>query len=510
MKNKKLVFIRLVSQIVFFFVFVYILWSTTYSLTGKLPSELFFKIDPLLMVITAISERVLLPGLIFSFIMLGLTLILGRFFCGWICPLGTAIDFFGWLNKKKALVDPAVNQRVRKIKFYILTIIAVFAVFGIQIAWLFDPIVITGRFVSLNLIPSVTLLIDSFFIAIIRMVNLYQPLLDLYRVLQENILGIKESYFAHAGAIFAFFLLVCGVSLLVSRLWCRTLCPLGALYAFFSRDALLTRKVDECTFCHKCSRHCRMRAINKDMSYEKQECVLCLDCIYECPSRSTRFVFRRAKEIKKGETSSGEGGIVRREFLVLMAAAVGAVFLKSRGKKREDEHIRDAVLLRPPAALKEEEFLARCIRCGNCMKVCPTNALQPVMIESGAMAMWTPRLVPEIGYCEYNCTLCQQVCPTGAISKISLAKKQKIKIGIAKINKKTCLPWGKNKECIVCEEHCPVPDKAIKIKEEIIDGKVMLRPEIDEDLCIGCAICQTKCPVRPRAIRTVPEKSDRM
>jgi len=141
------------------------------------------------------------------------------------------------------------------------------------------------------------------------------------------------------------------------------------------------------------------------------------------------------------------------------------------------------------------------------MKVCLTNGLQPVTLESGLEGLWTPQLVPEIGYCEYNCHLCGDVCPTQAIKKLSLEDKQKAKLGIAEIDKTMCIAWAENKECIVCEEHCPVPEKAIKSTEQIVDGKKIFKPRVDEQLCVGCGICQNKCPTKPlRAIRVNPKR----
>jgi MauM/NapG family ferredoxin protein len=511
MKLKKLIIARRFSQTFFFLSFIYILWSTTYPLTGALPADLFFKTNPLLMLITSLSERIILPGIIFSLILLLFSLLIGRYFCGWICPLGGFIDFSHWLNKRKPLTADQTNKKVRKLKYFILLLIVGFAFFRIQISWLLDPIVIFARFVSLNLIPAATLLIDKSFISLLKASNLYPPLLDLYRGLQESILGVKISFFSHSWITLLYLLFLGGTAFFVSRLWCRTLCPLGALYALAAKYSLLQRQVSKCVSCGKCNNNCRMKAINPDFSYEKSECILCLDCIYDCPTQETFFSFNPALEKKHSLSLAVEKGISRRDFLFLTLTA-SLPFL-GMPKKLADNNsaVRDPWIIRPPAALKEDEFLNRCIRCGNCMKVCPTNGLQPVIAETGIRGLWSPQLVADIGYCEYNCTLCSQVCPTGAIKKLALAQKQKTKLGIAKINRKTCLPWAKNKECIVCEEHCPIPDKAIKIKQVIVNGELVLRPEVDEKLCIGCGICQTKCPILPiRAIRMVPDKSDRM
>jgi formate hydrogenlyase subunit 6/NADH:ubiquinone oxidoreductase subunit I len=137
------------------------------------------------------------------------------------------------------------------------------------------------------------------------------------------------------------------------------------------------------------------------------------------------------------------------------------------------------------------------------MKVCITNGLQPTLLEAGLEGIWSPMLVPRIGYCEYRCTLCGQVCPTGAIKRLSVGQKAKVKIGLAMIDKGRCLPWAHSRPCIVCEEVCPTPRKAIWFEEAKArdrEGKAItvLQPRVDLNLCIGCGICEAKCPVLGR------------
>jgi len=196
-------------------------------------------------------------------------------------------------------------------------------------------------------------------------------------------------------------------------------------------------------------------------------------------------------------TPAVKKGITRNQFLFIIFSSI-----LSLGFKFKDLFRKKNKFIRPPGSLNEDHFSDRCIRCGNCMKVCPTNVLQPVLFEGSMQNIWTPHLVADIGYCEYNCKLCTEVCPTGAIRKISLNKKRNAKIASSKIDKTICWAWNEKKNCIVCEEHCPVPSKAIKIKEELRNGIILKKPVVDEYLCIGCGICQNKCPVRPvRAIR---------
>jgi ferredoxin len=297
------------------------------------------------------------------------------------------------------------------------------------------------------------------------------------------------------------------------------ICPLGALYALAARRSPFKRIVDRCMACDRCSNECRMGAIREDLSYERPECVLCMDCVYACPMHGVRFGFgqARAAEAPAGsgspENQAGPGGrISRAQFLALAfsAAAILAPFSKSRAAAvdPETDDTERLGIIRPPAALEERDFKDRCVRCGNCMKVCVTNGLQPTMFETGYSGVWTPRLVPEIGYCEYKCTLCGRTCPTGAIPELSLEAKMKTRLGLAQLDRSICLPWADKKECIVCQEHCPVSEKAIVLDTDPASG--VQRPRVVEERCVGCGICQNKCPVRPvRAITVSPAKSYR-
>lgn len=509
---KKMQIARKLSQLFFLGLFVYILWSTTYPLTGIFSAELFFKADPLVMLATSLAERMFISGIIFAFLMLGLTMVLGRFFCGWVCPLGTMIDLAS--SKTKQAIDTDEHRKKMRLpKYVILGAAALAALAGFQLAWVFDPLVIMARFVSLNLIPAVTAGLDIAFGFLIRTFGWYGGFYDFYRGLKSSALGVKPHFFFHSLLIFLFFISILAASLKVKRFWCRSVCPLGALYAAFSRFALLHRVVSHCSQCRKCSRTCRMGAINYDASYAKEECVLCMDCVYDCTTARTRFVFFGRKH--RHHAQEDGKGITRRQFLMLgfLAFAQSPAPEEAADAPEEKELITQVFpgrVIRPPASLKEPQFLNRCIRCGNCMKVCITNGLQPTLLQSGPAGIWTPQLVPEIGYCEYQCTLCGNVCPTGAIPKLTVPEKKKTRLGLARIDRSLCLPWKKGKACIVCEEHCPVAVKAIKLRKAIVEGREIMRPYINEELCIGCGICQTKCPVRPkRAVKVYPVKETR-
>jgi MauM/NapG family ferredoxin protein len=201
----------------------------------------------------------------------------------------------------------------------------------------------------------------------------------------------------------------------------------------------------------------------------------------------------------------------------LLASGVGGLgtLLTFRLTPEAQARVYNPDLIRPPGSGPERDFLQRCIQCGLCMKTCPTNAIQPATFEAGLEGLWTPVMNARIGYCEYECNLCGQVCPTQAIEPLALEEKKKVKIGLATFDKTRCLPYAYHRDCIVCEEHCPISPKAIfAIETEVTmrDGgtQVVKQPHVDPDLCIGCGICANVCVFNDRpAIRVTSANETR-
>lgn len=147
--------------------------------------------------------------------------------------------------------------------------------------------------------------------------------------------------------------------------------------------------------------------------------------------------------------------------------------------------------LRPPGALPETDFIARCIRCGKCAQVCPYKSIKIATLLDGIMIMDTPFIDARRIPC-YLCMKCLPVCPSGALNR-RLKDKKDVRMGIARINKKECLAW-QGTLCRSCYQSCPIFDEAIRMDIE-------LRPIVDKDKCVGCGVCENVCPVEPAAIK---------
>jgi polyferredoxin len=517
----KLTHLRRSSQIVFFAFFVFLLLHT--ALEGSLqtigsetrlpyPVRLFFEIDPLVALSNALASHALYRGLLWSLLILIPTIFLGRFFCGWICPLGSVHHFFGQLRSErkrgKQLIDSNRYKGWQSTKYYVLIFVLIATVAGTGIVGWFDPFSLLVRSLGLSLLPALNYALN----AVVRQlehsqIGALQAVGSGLHFVVGALLSFKATYFRQSiwlGSIFIFLLVL---NFRVTRFWCRALCPLGALLGIVSRWSILAllKTPEHCKDCNRCLLTCQG---GDDpiggVPWRKSECHLCLNCVEACPENGLAFKFFSNQSYKSIN-------LQKRKLLTSVGASLAIVpLLRSTSGFAVEHHER---LLRPPGALDEEYFLSRCIRCGECMKVCPNNALHPALGEAGLEGLWTPVMVPRIGYCASSCALCSQTCPTGAIWEITSKQKawttelsgdiKPIRLGTAFYDRGRCLPWAMGTECIVCEEWCPTSPKAIFLRPaEVTDRagntRKVKQPYLDPSLCVGCGACEYACPVQDR------------
>lgn len=143
-----------------------------------------------------------------------------------------------------------------------------------------------------------------------------------------------------------------------------------------------------------------------------------------------------------------------------------------------------ADVLRPPGALAEGEFAARCIRCERCISVCPESVLYPLGIEKGLLSVRTPSLDFTRGKCTF-CDKCREVCPTSAIGPIDPYAPSTGRIGVAAVRAERCLAYIQPGSCGICQKACEYDAISFDDERRII---------IDQEKCNGCGACVAVCP----------------
>lgn len=489
-----------ISQLVFLAAFLVLFVMTDYRGQDEISVAVnsLFRADPLVLVSfffsTGTFTWLLLPGLL----TLLFSIILGRFFCGWICPLGTILDLTVGKLRRKAT---PLKWLKGNLKYYLLATILFAALFRMNLAGLLDPIALLIRFLTFFLYPLVGYIFRQGWVGLYDLMGDNRDYLaGTYGFLKSYLLPFRETFYPLAFLSLVLFAAIFFLERYERRSWCKNLCPLGTLLGLLGHFSLFKRLPSRlCPDCGDCKEHCPT-AFDEEI-LQGSNCIRCLNCYARC--RRDRVRFRPALLKRPNQVFSP----ARR--VVLTGLASGFLLPRLFAFKFPSSEPR---LLRPPGVNGDEEFLKKCVRCGECMKVCPRNALYPASLQAGLYGLFTPMIIPRLGYCEYNCNLCGQVCPTGAIPNLPLKEKKTALIGLAVFDKNHCLPYAKKLNCIVCEEHCPIPEKAIRfesVEENDYSGKklVLKRPYIMEKLCTGCGICEFVCPVEEKAaVEVFPRK----
>lgn len=342
---------------------------------------------------SALVHGFFFAGILFVLLIL-LTLVCGRVYCSFLCPLGIFQEILLFLYQplyKKFFKHPVKHYGIG---YFILA-------------------VMFGTFLG----GTVFLL----------------RLTDPYSVF-ANALS-KASY----GIGFLFFLAV--LVLVKKRFFCVNVCPVGALLGLISRCSFYKIRIDDskCTQCGLCAKACPCGAIDFNHHTVNNEiCVKCLKCLGHCHHQALSYNLK--KEMPVSFNLKRRQLLLSGAVLVVFGAALkgGMEWSKAYAKK-----IKQVIL--PAGSGTPADFANRCLNCNLCVKNCPMkiikpadNLIQTVHLDYGKK-----------GYCSYNCHNCSAVCPSGAIEKLTLKEKQNTKIATAVVDENTCI------QCGVCAMECP-------------------------------------------------------
>ncbi len=529
----RIVTARRISQAFFILLFVWFCVVTTlgerwWQLRGW-PVNWLIQLDPLVGLGTLLTTGTLYAGLLWGLLTLTLTILLGRFFCGWICPFGTLHHLVSWLATRRNAVSAQLEanryRRGQTFKYGLLLFLLAAAsgdlvsralrlpleapllAAGIGIAFLMAGTVVhhtktmSGiRWITVVLIVGLAWLLVGLFTDGSRMLaaSLHTGLLDplplftrsvnlaLLPLVDGRLVSVSTASRLYPGAVAIGVLFWAAVllNLAVPRFYCRYVCPLGALFGLLGKNALwrIGQKTEGCTACGACDRHCE-GGCQPATVIRTAECLLCMNCLTDCAHNVMGY---HRHPSAAGEISKPD--LTRRAVVATMASGLAAVPLGRLSGFTAAAW--NPAVIRPPGSLPEEVFLQRCIKCGQCMRVCPTNVIRPANWQAGIEGLWTPMLDFRMGTsgCQQGCIACGQLCPTAAIRPLSVdertgrgsfASRGPVRIGTAFVDQGRCLPWAMDRPCIVCQENCPVSPKAIFTRNEFrpvrLPGRLSVR-----------------------------------
>ena len=422
-----------------------------------------------------------------------LTWVFGRIYCSVICPAGVLQDIINRIfcigkKKGKGIYRFGHRKPLNWFRYVLLGVIAALTVAGItEFCLLLDPYSSFGR-IAANLFRPVAIWGNNLLAVVLNKMGNY----TLYHI---SITSITTASLLAAGVICLLFIIMVSWR---GRLFCNSLCPVGALLSVVSRYSLfrICFNHDNCNQCTTCERACKAEAIHsKQMEVDMSRCINCFNCLSSCKKKALTY--------KPSFLRNAEATVVapppksRRTFLATsVAVAASAPIVALHAQKLLGLHATQRLPVTPPGSYNIERFKDKCTACHLCVTQCPSHVLLPSGFEYGFGYLLRPRMAYIDSYCNYECTVCSDVCPTGAIEPLTVEAKKTTQIGIAQFFEDLCVVSVKDQDCGACSEHCPT--QAVHMVP--YKGTLTI-PKVEPELCVGCGGCESICPVRPeRAI----------
>lgn len=424
-------------------------------------------------------------------IVLLLTLVTGRTYCSFLCPLGIGQDLTSRLGGriKKKFRRYGFKRPFTVLRYLLLAAtLLVTLIWGIYMITLLDPYSIFGRSMTFFIKPL-----------IIYLNNFLAGILGKFDIYTLSNIPVKRFSLIVYSIPAAFFLLVAGLSLTKGRLYCNMICPVGTLLGLLSKISILRLKIDEtaCTRCGRCSLRCKSSCIDfLKYDIDVTRCVDCFNCINSCPDKAISYGFVRLKKKEPvQETDESKRKIIIGSIFFLFGLSrVANGQDKPAPKPKKDSTVKEnkTYPVCPPGGLGIETFVKNCTACSLCINACPNGVLQPAFKEYGITGIMQPVMNYHKSFCTYNCSICTELCPTNALHPLLLEAKKLTQIGKAKFIKDNCIVKTEKTSCGACSESCPT--KAVHMIA--YEGNLVI-PEVTEDICIGCGHCEFACPTVP-------------
>ena len=441
-------------------------------------------------------------------VVLMLTLLFGRVYCSYICPLGIFQDVIIWCSVKlRSIGKKKFHFRYAKPKkwlCYSILIIVVFSLFtgSLFLLYTLEPYSNFGRFVS-NFFRPLYIICNNLLVKIFISFGSYA--LYPVTVVQTDPMALVIPV--------VMFALVLWLSVWRGRLFCNTVCPVGTLLGFLSKASLYKIRFDDsaCNRCGKCMYVCKSQCIDvKNREIDFSRCVGCGNCIHSCDKKAIRYLPTHTR--KQIEVDASKRSFAHKSTLFIAALSGLSSFKlfaqpftrlyqnhrirrrnmhESGSGKGQFIHVTSQAVT-PPGSRSLRHFTQACTACHLCVSACPTKVLQPAFLEYGIFGITQPYMDYDLSFCNYECTRCAEICPNGAILPLTKEKKLTTQIGVVRFEKRNCVVYIDETSCGSCSEHCPT--KAVRM----VPYKGLLTiPETTPEICVGCGACEYACPTTP-------------